>query len=434
MDRDLWHIGSNVQPHISSLPKVTADGEQVKHGNTFLRFGTETDGVSRSTLAAYLGSEAGQHSAGLIRFDDPPTVRLVEDATAGQIDAAVRAIQLINASLPNNWQLRMESTYVSRDAEVPLDDEILIRFAPNAEWQFGEDDACSTTALGCTDSYVFEGTAERAGAHVVIDPTQEYEPHLPGLIVHEVLHALGRHHADSFLYPKSIMVSGGWPNALHALYPLDQDALYAVHDRLDAGDTYAQILTKLGPWEQTATHVVGSIWLDDTLLGMASMVEDFNTERSVYFGAVERNGFAQAWAYGPSAVVDLEHNPSLNGTVTWSGRLLGMTPTARTVAGDVELEVILGPLVGTLRVDDMEMWAADTAPGELGTGTQWGDGDLYYGVKVRGSTFIQETSFAGANDDGIVTGAFFGAFHEGMGGTIRRDDLAAGFGGVLDED
>ena len=32
-------------------------------------------------------------------------------------------------------------------------------------------------------------------------------------------------------------------------------------------------------------------------------------------------------------------------------------------------------------------------------------------------------------DAGTVTGAFFGASHEGMGGVLVRDDLRAGFGG-----
>ena len=56
---------------------------------------------------------------------------------------------------------------------------------------------------------------------------------------------------------------------------------------------------------------------------------------------------------------------------------------------------------------------------------QWSDGDLSYDVLIRGNTFIRN-----GGDEGIVTGAFFGRQHEGMGGVLERDDLAAAFGGT----
>ena len=59
----------------------------------------------------------------------------------------------------------------------------------------------------------------------------------------------------------------------------------------------------------------------------------------------------------------------------------------------------------------------------------WGDGDLKYFVGVRGNTFVRI-----GGDVGEVTGAFFSASHEGMGGVVERNDLAAGFAGKrLDE-
>ena len=57
-------------------------------------------------------------------------------------------------------------------------------------------------------------------------------------------------------------------------------------------------------------------------------------------------------------------------------------------------------------------------------GDPWGDGDLYYVVTVRENDFIRV-----GGDTGTVTGAFFGAGHEGMGGTLERSDLTAAFGG-----
>ena len=71
----------------------------------------------------------------------------------------------------------------------------------------------------------------------------------------------------------------------------------------------------------------------------------------------------------------------------------------------------------------MESWAA--APGAPGTGATWGDGDLNYTVAVDGNAFRRT-----GGDAGSITGVFFGAAHQGMGGTLVRDDLAAGFAGT----
>ena len=52
-------------------------------------------------------------------------------------------------------------------------------------------------------------------------------------------------------------------------------------------------------------------------------------------------------------------------------------------------------------------------------------GNVGYSVGIRGNTFVRT-----GGDDGIVPGIFVGPQHQGMGGTLERDDLAAGFGGV----
>ena len=94
------------------------------------------------------------------------------------------------------------------------------------------------------------------------------------------------------------------------------------------------------------------------------------------------------------------------------------------MAGAADLSVDLETLAGTADFTGLEQWAADAAPGAAGTGATWYDGDLSYGIEVRGNTFVQT-----GGDDGTVTGAFFGPAHEGMGGVLERDDLSAGFGG-----
>ena len=113
----------------------------------------------------------------------------------------------------------------------------------------------------------------------------------------------------------------------------------------------------------------------------------------------------------------------MTGTATWEGLLLGFTPELATVAGDAEVGVNLEDLTGTADFTDLESWAADTVPGEAGTGVTWGDGDLAYSIAVTGNTFRQT-----GGDDGFLTGAFFGESHEGMGGTLEREDLTAAVG------
>ena len=131
------------------------------------------------------------------------------------------------------------------------------------------------------------------------------------------------------------------------------------------------------------------------------------------------------WASGPAPDTALVENPRLAGTVRWSGRLLGLTPAAEAVAGGADLAVHLESLEGNLNFTGLEYWPEGAAPGAVGTGAMWRDGDLGYRVEVRGNTFLRASG-----DAGTVTGAFFGPEHEGMGGVIAREDLAAGFGGI----
>ena len=170
---------------------------------------------------------------------------------------------------------------------------------------------------------------------------------------------------------------------------------------MQAGDAYANF----GEWANTSTYLLG------------------NGEQTA-FGVAWRNGYGEPWAYGYLPETDLADNPALTGTAAWTGILLGFTPEAAPVAGDARLGVNLDDLTGDAMFTGLESWAAGEVPGDAGTGTQWSDGDLAYDIAVTGNTFRQT-----GGDDGLLTGAFFGQSHEGMGGTLERDDLTAAFGG-----
>ena len=243
-----------------------------------------------------------------------------------------------------------------------------------------------------------------------MDPSQTEGLERLGVIAHELIHLLGRNHVDGERFPKTLMVAGGSEElSEHVLYPLDREALYAVYDRLAASTTPDRIAEELGPWSDTSMHVRGAL--------------DIGTGE-ILFGTALRNGLAQPWAVWPTPASDAGDNAALLGSARWSGRLLGLTPDAETVAGEAELSVDLPGLSGELNFSGLEHWAANAAPETAGTGAPWGDGELSYRVAVRGNTFIQS-----GGDAGLVTGAFFGPSHDGMGGVLVRGDLSAGFGG-----
>ena len=116
----------------------------------------------------------------------------------------------------------------------------------------------------------------------------------------------------------------------------------------------------------------------------------------------------------PTPWTNLAENEELSGIVIWTGALLGITPSTETVVGDSRLAVDLADLEGQLDFVNLQ----------FDDGGMWRDGDLGYSVEVRGNTFIQIQG-----DTGVVTGAFLGPRHEGMGGVLERSDLSAAFGG-----
>ena len=355
----------------------------------------------------------------VFRFAEaPPTVRVAEGTPAALIDETVRVVQAINAALPREWQLRFGPDPIPGGSLVPDIGEILVTFAPQAHWpaeaippEGGEIGLAEPryAILPTGDPEVPFGFEIVAG-RIWVDPAQTEGLERLGVIAHEFIHLLGRNHVDPARFPETLMVAGGSEElSAHVLHPLDREALLAVYGRIEAGTASDRIADELGPWSDISMHVRGEIGIG---------------ERDVAFGAALRNGLAQPWAAGPIPNSDLEASTALSGSVRWSGRLLGFTPHAESVAGAAELTVDLPALSGSLDFSGLEYWAADTAPGPEGSGAAWNGGRLSYRVAVQGNTFVQS-----GGDAGLVTGAFFGPSHEGMGGVVLREDLSAGFGG-----
>ena len=418
---DSYHIGPNIAPLETAL---TRSGE--RRGVT-TSWGLVRDGVGADELIALLtndavttGIDAGiKVFEGIERFGaTPPTVVISEGTSVELITEVIFAVRAINASLPHNWQLSISSDEGPAGVVDAQNGEILIEFASPAFWPEGSPDDALGIAYNDPESF---STGELTWGRVFVDPDPEVferdDLHLwvRTTLIHELLHALGRYHADPSQFPETVMHPYGELTAIwHIVHPLDREALLAVYGYLEPGASVDDLVTSLGAWNDVSSHIVGEI---DAVPGAA-------------FGVAWRNGLSQPWAIGPAPLTDLADNRALSGTVTWSGLIMGISsPDFRTVRGNADLGVDLssfsgGVLTGGLDFTGRESWEYIDDSAASGTGTLWGDGALGYTIEVHGNLFTQT-----GGDDGIVTGAFFGSAHEAMGGTLDRQDLTAAFGG-----
>lgn len=424
------HVGVDVDPAAGRLPPVARHGEvRVLHGRV-------QDGVGAAELTAYLQADAalpadpdgdgGADDApvpgelALLRFGPaPPTVRVAEGTAPALFDETVRVVQTINAALPDDWQLAFGREPAPAGGGDPPDGEIVVEFAPEEDWP-ERDMLPDEEQIGlAVPRFEVVPPGDPASplkirivaGRVLIDPVRTGGTTRSGVIAHEIIHLLGRGHVDPTRFSGTLMApeGGGGEVSPHVLRPLDREALLAVYGRLGPDTVPSGIAEDLGPWSDTSLHIRG-------VLGIPG--------GDIEFGAALRNGATEPWAFGPAPPADLGDNPELTGRVTWSGRLIGVTPGTEAVAGAAALAVDVPSLTGTMDFTGLEHWPAGAAPGPVGSGAAWHGSDLSYDVEVRGNAFHHT-----GGDAGTVTGAFFGPAHEAMGGVLERKDLNAGFAG-----
>ena len=458
--QDSLHIGANVAPPAEML---TAG---VSYGVIATSSGWVQDGTAADRIIEFLGQHVGATTSssggeytfttttsGLQTFSGPPTVRLAAGTSNEFTQYAIRAVQLINTALP--YEQRIQFSSIPAPALAAIEDipdgEIFIDFAASDDnWNLAiRDYRPGSSAVAendpirkwDTEQQRWESKEMRA-AHVwfdlerirnaayVLNPnTGQYEETLLdtpvtdpevrvyseesifSTLVHELLHNMGFiAHNDGARFEDSIM-RDTFALVVESLPAIDSDALLAAYARLEPGTEPEELSAQnLGPWTDTSFHIRGNF--------------EFPGGKAA-FGVASRNGRAQPWASGPTPWTELTDNAALSGTVTWSGALLGITLSDETISGSTSLTIELSTLSGQLDFTGLESWGTNSAPGEMGQGSIWGDGDLAYSIEVHGNSFIQN-----GGDDGEVTGTFLGAAHEAMGGVLERNDLAAGFGGV----
>ncbi len=356
-------------------------------------------------MGAYL-SEAVRTQ---VPWRTPPTVRVIGHASAEDVARTIRAVQLVNAALPEGAKLEVGaplpsvslsanvsvSTYSASGQE--LANTIHVEWIPEAVY---------SAIRGPTKKYkaAFGVTLGNGKGYIGFNRGANSYPRdneATILLAHELLHAVADFGHVPAQFASILEGTGDIHHAgqnaqrrpLSLLYPVDREALQAFFGRLQGGSL------DFGPWSSESLHIAA---------------------RSPHaaFGVALRNGYAEPWAYGHLPARDLADNRALSGNATWKGDLIGLTPNRHSVWGNAAIAVALSTMTG--RADFTEIVVSRS---QHRAWSQWRDGDLGYTIAVRGNTF-RETG----GDAGRLTGIFTGRSHEGAAGTLERSDLTAAFG------
>ena len=388
------------------------------------------DGEPTSRVAEYLGVHASggpwqagpgyswTHSPGLVRFASPPTVRVADGASDRERAITAYAVALINRALPYEQHLTIGADAPAGVAgqweqglpNIP-DGQLFVEFV-RASPQGGRPGSEALAHQDVETEYdVHQGRWEKKRLRASsVEMDSEFFRGRPdhqavSVLVHEMLHSLGlQGHVDAPAFEDSNMYDA-WFRLDGALPAIDAAALQALYTRLGE-ETEPEDLSplSLGAWSRETMHLSGEP--DD-----------------VAFGVRHSNGVSTPWTSGAEPSTTLKDNDRLSGTATWNGGLVGFTPALEAVGGNAELSVNLGTMDGRADFTELQSWAVGTIPGSLGTGSQWNSGSLGYMITVAGN-YLRSTG----GDDGTVNGQFYGAGHEGVAGSLERDDLTAAFG------
>ncbi len=403
------YIGGDVGPREDLRHVLTAD-----NGIEYY-MGASRDGVGVGRLTNY-GTDLltrdgtdllGQSGDGFRPFLQQPKLFLDPDFLEPENNGIRRAlydsILILNDALPPEFQIQIWAT---RDAAIAYTNEIMVSLESPESISV----TCSPTAVACARNYVPFGNYTWSSVLRIPDDLDTTEYMYPrSVIVHELLHALGiLGHVDSVEFPDSIMGTAGEniPNLGHIISKIDREVLQIMYMNQRTG-----LYNDWGEWSDTTFHLVGR-----------------SEDEALNFGVALFNGLPQPWVRGIRPDTDLADNAELTGTATWAGSLLGFSGPS-PILGNAELEVSLSTLSDADSEQDLrfrDIYFLNRFESD-GPDRWFSTRNIDYKVNVTGNVFLNVTGEG--YEDGFVTGAFLGPNHEHMGGTVKRTDMLAAFGG-----
>lgn len=388
---------------------------------------------------------------GLARYPSPPTVRLAEGASERERAIAAYAVGLINRALPYDRHLTFgddapagSGTNQSlTEGNIP-DGQVVVEFVPQERLDaYPSDFVAAAHGNGSVEYDMQQERWERRGerAHA-IEMSRNFfccenggDHAAVSVLVHEILHALGFHGHSSTAFPDSNM-HNSWIPLEGSLSDIDVASLQALYLRLDEVTEPEELsVSSLEPWSTKILSLSGEI--------VGNLVtDDPDTHYGVAFGVQNHNGVSMPWTSGRESDAALADNDQLQGTATWNGKLLGLTPALRPVGGNAEVGIDLTTMKGHADFSELQLWDSvpdrPDGPESVGEGTPisdlsgsrvpWHTASLEYSIMVEGA-YLRKTG----GDAGDVNGRFLGRRHEGVVGAVEREDLTAAFGALLDE-
>ena len=399
---------------------------------------TFEDSENADRVVEYL--KYSDFGSGISTFNAPVTVRLTKGATAAMRHNVKTIVDELNQVLPEDRRLTIGSD-VDRlsDPKYPYDlDSGCSRACPllvadNELVVAHVDSLLQEEGYYGRAFYDRNSDGSRRAAYLSIDNGDNTGSSrgFTNLISHEMLHALGLDaHVPPSIFPDALLSQGGenvttegvserlisGPNWTYGVFcdgvkctpyfptipAIEGEAIWALYNRFaTTGHVRADEISidSLGYWEDSAYRLFGLV---ETTGGRVGFGVDYRRP----------SGWVRPWFAGISNFAWLGGF----GTAVWNGAVLGVTPALDPVVGKTRLSVDMDTQTGNLEFDNMK---TDNGSGAV----VWGNGELSYtiGVHVDG---LYKTGGA----DGDLRGVFLGPNHEGVGGTLRRDDLVAAFG------
>ena len=388
---------------------------QYNHYREFRTFmGPSRDGEGLTRLLQYAESLA-EDDGDLLPFTVQPSLyldpALYEPENAAIYGALYDSVDILNDALPPEFQIRWQG---QRDPDVLNAGDIVVSLvSPQRIAQ-----ECSASAEACAFRWTDTARTRTVQARIYIPddyhPSQYTRPR--SVIVHELLHALGIYgHVESNQFPDSLMGTSGqqFPNSVHIIGRTDREILQAMYM-----SQLPELYSEWGEWADVAYHVMAE-----------------SEDETMSFGVALFNGLPQPWVRGAMPDTALAGNTDLSGTATWEGILVGFSgPSA--IGGNVELQVGLSTLSNPDNEQDLRFrdiyyknrWL-DIEPD---AGVWFPARNIDYKVNVYNGNWFRNVRGDGY-EQGFVQGAFLGAEHQHMGGTVKRTDMVAAFGGSREE-